>query len=99
MKGRIYDCCNIQDGARRPFSWKPLTIITQCSILAVAAVLDPPLGTGKNRYIVLRLRCSRKSLDINFINVRIAVMKLLKGEETIKTTKEKETIKKDAKKK
>ena len=38
-------------------------------------------------------------LDINFINVRIAVMKLLKGEETIKTTKEKETIKKDAKKK
>ena len=38
-------------------------------------------------------------LDINFINVRIAVMKLLKGEETIKTTKEKETIKRDAKKK
>ena len=37
-------------------SWKPLTIITKCSILDVAAVLDPPLkaltyfeatGTGK----------------------------------------------------
>ena len=24
-------------------SWKPLTIITKCSILDVAAVLDPPL--------------------------------------------------------
>ena len=25
-------------------SWKPLTITTKCSILDVAAVLDPPLG-------------------------------------------------------
>ena len=24
--------------------WKPLAIITKCSILDVAAVLDPPLG-------------------------------------------------------
>ena len=24
--------------------WKPLTIITKCSILDVAAVVDPPLG-------------------------------------------------------
>ena len=24
--------------------WKPLTIITKCSILDVAAALDPPLG-------------------------------------------------------
>ena len=29
--------------------WKPLTIITKCSILDVAAVLDPPLLTAKDR--------------------------------------------------
>ena len=28
--------------------WKPLTIITKCSILDVAAVLDPPLDIGLN---------------------------------------------------
>ena len=27
-------------------SWKPLTITTKCSILDVAAVLDPPLQLG-----------------------------------------------------
>ena len=26
--------------------WKPLTIITKCSILDVVAVLDPPLDKG-----------------------------------------------------
>ena len=28
-------------------SWKPLTIITKCSILDVAAALDPPLKIEK----------------------------------------------------
>ena len=31
--------------------WKPLTIITKCSILDVAAVIDPPLLTVKDRQI------------------------------------------------
>ena len=30
--------------------WKPLTIITKCSILDVAAALDPPLIMGKMLY-------------------------------------------------
>ena len=30
--------------------WKPLTIITKCSILDVAAVLDPPLRLGVSKY-------------------------------------------------
>ena len=38
-------------------------------------------------------------LGYKFYKCQNSVMKLLKGEETIKTTKEKETIKKDAKKK
>ena len=34
--------------------WKPLTIITKCSILDVAAALDPPLGT-KNLQQLIKL--------------------------------------------
>ena len=29
--------------------WRPLTIITKCSILDVAAVLDPPLPARDNK--------------------------------------------------
>ena len=40
--------------------WKPLTIITKSSILDVAAVLDPPLGTFPTSP-----RCSVSSIDFN----------------------------------
>ena len=48
MKRRIYDCCNIQDG-----------VLTKRSILDVAAVLDPPLGSSsrKQKCLICILDC------------------------------------------
>ena len=42
---RIEGCCKIQDGALcdNSNSFQPLTIIAKCSIMDVAAALDPPL--------------------------------------------------------
>ena len=40
--------------------WKPLTIITKSSILDVAAVLDPPLGS-ENYYFIAYSICFGKS--------------------------------------
>ena len=36
--------------------WKPLTIITKCSILDVAAVLDPPLHAFHTNQLLLEVK-------------------------------------------
>ena len=46
--------------------FQPLTIITKCSILDVAAVLDPPVDTTEISYSVRKTRSKKCSNFPNF---------------------------------